>query len=100
MAKLNIVSNKILFEAITLLSNERRFRIIELTQNKELNISQISKELKLSFNRCTDYVTMLSDAGLVLKRKEGKEVFVKSQVILADNKIFKLDNESLFKGSN
>jgi len=43
--------------------------------------------LKLAYNKCADYVTMLEKLDLVEKIKEGKEVRVISNVKISENRI-------------
>lgn len=73
-----------LFKKIKLISNQKRFKILTLTQNREMGISELSKELKLAYNKCSDYVTLLEKENLVNKRKQGKEQMVKSNVLLKE----------------
>lgn len=81
------IGNKELFRRIKVISNSKRFRIIELTQDEQLSITELSSLMKLSYNKCADYVTMLEKEGLVIKTKEGKEIKVKSRVIVKDGVI-------------
>ena len=79
--------NKKLFSQIKVLSNRFRFKIIELTQENQPNITELSSKLELSYTKCADYVTMLEKHGLVQKLKDGKETRIKSKVKLHKNKI-------------
>ncbi len=69
-----------LFEKIKQLSNEKKFRIIELTQKEHLDITFLSKEIKIAFNKCSNYCTQLEKVGLVEKQRDGKNTFIKSKV--------------------
>lgn len=69
------------------MSNGKKFRILELTQAKEIDITNLSKLISIAFNKCSNYCSDLEKEGLVVKRKEGINTFVKSKVIL-DN-VFK-----------
>ena len=82
-AKVESFQNPLLFKKIKLISNSQRFRILELTQDKELNISELSTKLKLAYNKCADYVRMLEQSGLIQKTREGKEAQIKSKVKFA-----------------
>ncbi len=73
-----ILTNPEIFNKIRALSNRYRFKIIELSLNKEKTITQLGKELNLSYKRCSDYCVKLETNNLIKKRKEGKEVYVKS----------------------
>jgi len=79
-AKVESFQNHLLFRKIKLISNLQRFRILELTQDKELNISELSSKLNLAYNKCADYVRLLEQSGLVQKTREGKEAQIRSKV--------------------
>lgn len=76
------LTNSEVFVKIRALSNRYRFKIIELSLKKEKTITQLGKELHLSYKRCSDYCSKLEKCKLIEKRKEGKEVFVKSRLNL------------------
>jgi len=76
-----------LYKQIKQLSNKKKFKILELTQEKQKNISELSKELKLAFNKCSNYVTELENEKLVVKETVGRNVYVKSKVSLSENEI-------------
>ena len=78
--KVESFQNPLLFRKIKLISNLQRFRILELTQDKELNISELSSKLNLAYNKCADYVRLLEQSGLVQKTREGKEAQIRSKV--------------------
>ena len=79
--------NDELFNKIKLISNRLRFKIIELTQDKEYSITELSSKLKLAYNKCSDYVSLLEKNGLVIKESKGKEVLIRSKVRLGKNKV-------------
>lgn len=81
------IQNQELFERIRLISNPHRFRIIELTQDNQLSITELSSKLKLAYNKCADYARMLESLDLIKKTKVGKEVKVKSIVNLNKDRI-------------
>ncbi|HLD18992.1 MAG TPA: hypothetical protein VJB90_03205 [Candidatus Nanoarchaeia archaeon] len=64
------------------MSNITKFRIIELTQEKEMSITLLAKKADLAYNKCVNYCTELSMQKLLIKKKNGKNVFVKSKVDL------------------
>jgi len=82
MAILNNVQNRNLFEKVKVISNALRFHILELTQTKELSITQLATALKLSYTKTADYVKMLENLELISKSRKGKEVRVRSRVTL------------------
>lgn len=71
-----------LFTKIKAISNKKKFKIVELTQHEEIAITVIAKEIKLAYNKCSDYCSKLEKSGLVTKKKNGKEVLVKSNLSL------------------
>ena len=61
------MSNKELIKIFKALGNERRFLILKyLSQRKELNVSQISELIKLSFKSVSRHLSVLINADLVL----------------------------------
>ena len=83
-----MLDNEELFSKVKVISNRFRFRILELTQEDALSVSQIGAKLGLAYTKCADYVSMLEKIGLVEKEKKGKEVFVRSCVELGDGVLF------------
>ena len=75
-----LIENRLVFEKLRQLSNRNKFRIIELTQKDEMAITLIAKEIKLAYNKCSDYCTKLQRVGLIDKKKRGKEVLIKSKI--------------------
>jgi DNA-binding HxlR family transcriptional regulator len=73
-----------LYKRIKLLSNKKKFEIVRATQTERKNIKELSKQLKLAYNKCSNYVTDLAKQNFVIKERVGKEVFVKSNVRLSD----------------
>jgi predicted transcriptional regulator len=71
------------YKKIRLLSNRKKFGIILATQIDRKNITELSKELKLSYNKCSDYVAALEKEKLIIKEKDGKEVYVKSKILIS-----------------
>jgi len=69
------------------MANRYRFRILELSAGREMNITELSKALNLSYTKCSDYVRFLEREGLVKKTKRNKEVFVTSIVIFERDRI-------------
>jgi len=62
------MSNKTLFYA---LSSESRVKIIKKLVNKEIHLSQLSRELKLSKPVISRHIKILEDAGLIKRRIIG-----------------------------
>ena len=76
-----------LFKKIKQISNAKKFRIIELTQRIPLDISSLSKEVKIAFNKCSNYCTQLEKNGLVEKQRKGRNTLIKSKVNLLSNSV-------------
>jgi predicted transcriptional regulator len=81
------IKNKQLFNKIKIVSNKIRFKIIELTQDNEINITDLSSALRLAYNKTSDYVAILEKQGLIIKNSDGKNVKVKSKIKLSNNQI-------------
>ena len=73
------MKNQELYDKIRVISNKYRFEILELTQDKPMTITDLSKKLGLSYNSCADYVTILEKNNLISKHKEGRDVFIKAE---------------------
>jgi len=87
MTNQELIQNKELYKKVRLIANGLRFKILELTQSKQLSISELSSSLKLSYTKCADYVKMLENLKLITKMKSGKEVLVKSKVTIQTDKL-------------
>ena len=78
---------KKLYRIIKLISNEKRFKILYKILNEELTIKEISEIIKLNYDKTKTYVSLLEKENLVSKRKEGRLVYVKSNVKFRENGI-------------
>jgi predicted transcriptional regulator len=78
------LKNQELYSKIRQISNITKFKILELTQEKELDITELSKLSNLAFNKCSNYCTSLEKAGLVIKKREGVNTFIKSKISLKE----------------
>ena len=74
------LGNPDIYEKVRELSNITKFRIIELTQDKEISVTMLAKKVDLAYNECVNYCTDLEKQKLLVKKKDGKNVFVKSKV--------------------
>jgi len=81
------VERQSLYKKVRLLANSYRFRIVELTIDNDMSITYISKALKLSYTKCSDYVRFLENEGILQKERCGREVYVKSIIKLKDDEI-------------
>lgn len=68
------------YEKIKVLSNKYRFEIMELVSKDSMNISQISSEIGLSYDKTREYVNKLAEVGLVKKESKGRETHVKTLI--------------------
>jgi len=87
MNKSQIIFDEKIFKKARAMGKKKLFAILWLTQNKELTVTELSKSLVLAYTKCTTYVSSLHKLGLVSKRKEGRQVFVKSKVHFHENEI-------------
>ncbi|HWU72566.1 MAG TPA: metalloregulator ArsR/SmtB family transcription factor, partial [Sphingomonas sp.] len=58
------------------LADSTRLRIVALVRSMELSVSELAQVLGQSQPRVSRHVKILSDAGIVERRKEGSWVFV------------------------
>ncbi|MFA5108753.1 MAG: winged helix-turn-helix domain-containing protein [Candidatus Micrarchaeia archaeon] len=79
------IQHETTYNRLRALANRYRFRIIELTQDETLSISQISKKIKLSYTKCTDYVSILEKEGLVKKTRDGREMKISGLARIKEN---------------
>lgn len=80
------LKEKGIYSKIRQLSNVRKFKILELTQEREVDVTELSKLSLLAFNKCSNYCTSLEKENLIKKEKKGKNTFVKSKISLKDLK--------------
>jgi len=78
------MKNKELYKNIKQISNKSKFRILEATQEKELDITELSKIVKIAFNKCSSYCIQLEKANLVIKHKKGINTFIKPKIFLKE----------------
>ena len=77
------LDNQNVYDAIRELSNISKFRIIELTQHKEMSITLLAKKANLAFNKCSNYCAELEAHSFIVKEKKGKNVLVKSRISIS-----------------
>lgn len=76
-----------LYRRIKVISNKTRFRILQLTQEKALSITELSERLKLAYTKTADYVALLEAHELVQKERSGKETLVRSVVTIREDRV-------------
>ena len=81
------LENKVLYNRIKVMSNQYRFKILELTQNGKMSITELSSKLKLSYTKCSDYIRLLENERLITKERSGKETIIMSNVKIKENKL-------------
>lgn len=81
------LKNPQVYDKIRAMSNMMRFAVLELTQHKDLSITELASNLHLAYTKVADYVKMLEDLELVSKTKVGKEVRVRSRVIFSKSQV-------------
>lgn len=74
------VKNQKLFKKIKELSNPSKFLILEILQKEKISITLLAKKVNLAFNKCSNYCTDLEKSNFLIKEKQGKNVFVKSNL--------------------
>ncbi len=87
MNKGKIEVDEELFKKVKSIANKKRFVILWLTKNKEMSVIELSNALVFAQTKCTTYVSQLHRLGLVTKRKEGRQVFVKGKIAFKPNSI-------------
>ena len=81
------LKHETVYGKIRLMANQNRFRILELTQDNALSLTELSKILGLSYTKCADYVRLLKKSGLVEKTKRNKEVLVRSCAVISESEV-------------
>jgi predicted transcriptional regulator len=74
------IKDKETYSKIRQLSNISKFKILELTQEKEIDVTELSKLSKLAFNKCSNYCTSLEKANLITKNRIGVNTVIKSKI--------------------
>lgn len=87
MNNINKIKYLDLYKKIKIISNSKRFLILELTSQKAHTITELSTKLELAYNKCSDYLALLYKYGLVNKERVGKEVKITSRIRFKDNTI-------------
>jgi hypothetical protein len=82
MSALSKEEKEQLFSRIKLMANQHRFEILLLTQEDSPSIAELSAKIKLAYNKCADYVTLLEKQGLITKIRDGREIHIKSNVTI------------------
>jgi len=76
------VKNKELFSKIKELSNPSKFKILEVLQNGKMSVTPLAKKVNLAFNKCSNYCSDLEKNNFLIKEKDKKNVFVKTNLNL------------------
>lgn len=85
-------------EVLKALSNETRYRIVELLQNGPLSVSEIARELGISQPTVTSYIGILEKVGLVSSRiQRSPRSFNKLCYVLFNNVSFSFQGPGLIK---
>lgn len=74
------IKEKEIYSKIRQLSNISKFKILELTQEKEIDVTELSKLSELAFNKCSNYCTALEKENLIIKDRSGVNTFIKSNI--------------------
>jgi ArsR family transcriptional regulator len=67
------------------LSDPLRVRILDLLRNEELSVSVLAERLDASQQNVSKHLALLSDSGMLARRKEGNHVYyrIADEVVLA-----------------
>jgi predicted transcriptional regulator len=74
------IENKKIYEKIKLISNKSVFKILELTQDEELTIDEIVREVKIAKAKVEAHLSNMYFLGFISKTKHGKYVKIKSKI--------------------
>lgn len=66
------------------LNNEARIKIMLLCAEKEFNITEICKKIKLGYTTTSEYISMLEKEDLIKKTRKNNQVFIRSQYGILD----------------
>jgi ArsR family transcriptional regulator len=58
-----------------ILSNSRRIQIVWALGNRELTVSDISKEIGSSMQNTSQHLRLMKNKGLLQSRREGREIY-------------------------
>ncbi len=85
-------------EVLKALSNETRYRIVEILQNGPLSVSEIAREIGISQPTVTSYIGILERVGLVSSRiQRSPRSFNKLCYVLFNNVSFNFEGPGLHK---
>jgi len=62
-------------EVFRALSDETRLEIVAILGNKEMNVSDIAMKSSVSRPTISHHLQILKRAGILMSRKEGKEIY-------------------------
>ena len=83
MNKVDIAKLKNIYSA---LANENRLKIILLTTEKQLTVTELSKTLNLNYTITSEYIGILAKNGLVSRsRQKNRTVKIKSLIQVSNN---------------
>ena len=83
MTKLNIQKLRKMF---SILSNEKRLKMIELCENQPLTITELSRKLDLNYSITVKYTSMLEKVDLIEKLKQNDGTVKINPLININNK--------------
>ena len=69
-------------EFCAILGNVNRIQILWTLGNRELTVSEISKEIETSMQNTSQHLRLMKDKGVLLSRRDGREVYYR----IADTK--------------
>ena len=62
------------------LNHPLRLKILSQIEKKEKSVTGIYKALSIEQSVCSQHIGWLREAGLIIRRREGKEIFYKADL--------------------
>lgn len=62
-------------EFCAILGNVHRIQILWTLGNRELTVSEISKEIETSMQNTSQHLRLMKDKGVLQSRRDGREIF-------------------------
>lgn len=92
MSKLKPVVKKVVYkktaELFRIIANSKRLEILDAIKDKELSVNELSKMLGTLKSNTSQHLAILRYSGLVVTRRDGKNIFYK----ISDAKVINILN--------
>jgi ArsR family transcriptional regulator len=70
-------------QALKLLAEPTRLRILALLEREELSVGELSRALGMAQSRVSNHLRLLRDAGLLGERRAGTSIFLHLTALVA-----------------